>query len=1380
MDAKKVKDLLEDAEFSRSLESLIEKTGTQPETVQKAQYDYLSSIANYDQVKNEREANQAKEKKKYFKSKVKEIDLMKKQSSRATPFTESTKQESDIMQRLRKALRDIKEKKEEFDQMRDPLAIVKENNGEMTPIVDDTLIPLSKGGVTVIKFGTDDHSDKEQLEPKITAPDPVKDPEFDGPAASPEAATTVTKIEITSEKEGDDMANDPKVVFEQSMAEMFKILKEESPEETAEVGVVPAVDSPDADVQPEAAAAPATEQPVEVDVATAEPEVMVTDNSIRIEIPVSSGEQAVTEISPEASDALKEALRVVYEILGSTKLNENEDGTVEVPADAEADVKVEGDKLVVEIPVDRPIEEINSEDSGALKEALLVISSILKEEAGEESAVPSVEDTDTQVVPEGAETVEVDAETAQPEMMVSSDSIRIEIPLAGAELKEVGESEMEKISESLAAIAEIFGTRSLREDETVEVDVANSEATVEVEGDKLVIEIPAEPKSEEITEEQADKIYESLEVVLENVLNEKRVGWKRRLQRAAKGFGIGATTGATGGAVFGLPGALFGGLGGGITGAIGGLLYKDDDDRIDARAAKFAKDRDSARKQVRTNAQKELDILVSDRQNARKAALQGYSTKVAPIFRKERDGWAEMAELIKKAGVKGEAGEAARTELLARIIADKNASAIANARANPDTAKLGDAANYLDFDDTGKVSLEKKFLEDEAKKKAANPSYVPRNFKDYMASLSTEAADELSRISDKNRNDILLIKGDDVQRKNYIDEMYKRNQERLKKIRSGEDYDGKDAGYDAATKEYRDQLARIEAAEKKDIEDRKDAIAARDLVLDRELDDSSDDARAEAEIKKKKKVSLIDWVNFDFSVAEAIIGDSEHDLSIRESMISEIYSAVVRGRILRSLNESGLAANERGLRRLLEENGITLKEEEIGGLLDTVKPEQVSKEFDKSNKGERSQEIENVKVDNSKRALDGDSKSEDLVAPIIESSGPAEPSDSADQQYDVEAAIEVDMNVAKKEEEHEIKKDGLENKAEPSDVTVKDDIKPGEEAEYRSLKEAFLLEEGYFDKDSISRVTAAQKQEKLENQIGLLIARESADPLYEELLHTTAIAKQLQLQLQEKYKPVAKKKAKQLIDTKKSKEKKPEVAQASSSDSFRLVELLNRVGSGTASGLNEGIIDWVKGKLLMMIVGMLPENVLDRLIMKAHTKALSMVKSAEERKAVEEEFSRYLKDKRDKVSFLKSIMNKAPEKDKQIADQKMKAIAGQVSSKIKQQEKQGIPVNASYEQIAREMDESLLEVGGLERTFTMVADGGGGSGVVTAAAEAAAPGFLSLIGNAIVGFLSSSLGSAVIGVLGGLVLAGVSALVYGIIKKVKNMVEDPYGDFRGA
>ena len=70
---------------------------------------------------------------------------------------------------------------------------------------------------------------------------------------------------------------------------------------------------------------------------------------------------------------------------------------------------------------------------------------------------------------------------------------------------------------------------------------------------------------------------------------------------------------------------------------------------------------------------------------------------------------------------------------------------------------------------------------------------------------------------------------------------------------------------------------------------------------------------------------------------------------------------------------------------------------------------------------------------------------------------------------------------------------------------------------YKSLKEACMMDDGYFAEDSYTVETAAEKTAKLTEQVSLLIARENNDPLYDELLKESAYCMRLREQIQNKY-----------------------------------------------------------------------------------------------------------------------------------------------------------------------------------------------------------------------------------------------------------------------
>jgi hypothetical protein len=257
----------------------------------------------------------------------------------------------------------------------DPLSGAPALEEDVGLVADDNIIPLSKDGVTVIKLDGDTAPSKPMLEPVVKAPDPDVDPGFDGPANDPSNPQVEVSISVNN-KEETTMPKSPKINIEESMNELFKILKEETHEgeEAKSEAIVPEIEAKASET-----VAPSPEATVEVkpEEAAKETEVSVTSTSIKIEIPVASGESVTDGLTAEANAVLQEGLRIVYGILSGKALKEEE--TVEVPVDAEAEVKVEDDKIVVEIPVESPKDEITPEENEALQEALKAISFVLKE-----------------------------------------------------------------------------------------------------------------------------------------------------------------------------------------------------------------------------------------------------------------------------------------------------------------------------------------------------------------------------------------------------------------------------------------------------------------------------------------------------------------------------------------------------------------------------------------------------------------------------------------------------------------------------------------------------------------------------------------------------------------------------------------------------------------------------------------------------------------------------------------------------------------------------------------------------------------------------------------------------------------------------------------
>ena len=93
--------------------------------------------------------------------------------------------------------------------------------------------------------------------------------------------------------------------------------------------------------------------------------------------------------------------------------------------------------------------------------------------------------------------------------------------------------------------------------------------------------------------------------------------------------------------------------------------------------------------------------------------------------------------------------------------------------------------------------------------------------------------------------------------------------------------------------------------------------------------------------------------------------------------------------------------------------------------------------------------------------------------------------------------VDQNLEVAGKSEENEedpttklpVENDKCDSEVKPEDIVVKESV------QYSSIKEACMLDEGYFYEDTFLKETAESKQGRLIEQVALIMAREAADPL---------------------------------------------------------------------------------------------------------------------------------------------------------------------------------------------------------------------------------------------------------------------------------------------
>ena len=236
-----------------------------------------------------------------------------------------------------------------------------------------------------------------------------------------------------------------------------------------------------------------------------------------------------------------------------------------------------------------------------------------------------------------------------------------------------------------------------------------------------------------------------------------------------------------------------------------------------------------------------------------------------------------------------------------------------------------------------------------------------------------------------------------------------------------------------------------------------------------------------------------------------------------------------------------------------------------------------------------------------------------------------------------EGAEEIRTEEAVKEVKAEAEKDEAESSEDVESVPVL------ETDNYSSIKEACMLGEYYFNTDSYTIDTPEAKSNKLVEQISLLIAREHNDPLYNELLKEAVYTNRLHEAVTKKYKNEAVPKAEMIT-------KKKELCESLSLDELN-----------EDAELNEGAVGrW----FTRMAVRMMTEKALNKCLNKAKEKAISSSKTPEERKAISDKVDEIMAlPKKEKKQKLIELCKKAPEKDQDAAERKLKAVMSDSKAK---------------------------------------------------------------------------------------------------------------------
>ena len=249
---------------------------------------------------------------------------------------------------------------------------------------------------------------------------------------------------------------------------------------------------------------------------------------------------------------------------------------------------------------------------------------------------------------------------------------------------------------------------------------------------------------------------------------------------------------------------------------------------------------------------------------------------------------------------------------------------------------------------------------------------------------------------------------------------------------------------------------------------------------------------------------------------------------------------------------------------------------------------------------------------------------------------------------------ENDKDIAKADDLHEDaeeicpKETAKEVKAEEKkdEAASSEDVEPVpvlETDNYSSIKEACMLGEYYFNTDSYTIDTPEEKSNKLVEQISLLIAREHNDPLYNELLKEAVYTNRLHEAVTKKYKNEAAPKAEMIT-------KKKELCESLSLDELN-----------EDTELNEGAVGrW----FTRMAVRMMTEKALNKCLNKAKEKAIRSSNTPEERKAISDKVDEIMAlPKKEKKQKLIELCKKAPEKDQDAAERKLKAVMSDSKAK---------------------------------------------------------------------------------------------------------------------
>jgi hypothetical protein len=871
--------------------------------------------------------------------------------------------------------------------------------------------------------------------------------------------------------------------------------------------------------------------------ANAEAKVEYNEEEGKVVIEIPTAEQPKEQISSEENKQLQEAIAVIEYVLREEK------------------------------EIDDLIDETSDE--------------IEEEKEDKEEAEASSEDSKEPEV----ETVEVPVEV-EAEVKKSEDSIRIEIPLKKEHKDEltVSEEDMPALEETIRLVYSIFKAKNLTEAETVDVPT-DTEASVTKETgedgkEKLVIEIEVDSPKEKIMEDEAEVLQEAINFLSYMFLNEASTD-----SSAAKLAKLAAKTAAVGTVPAGLytAGRLAGGKELSLALADPNSAFYIPKVFDASRHVPMIADNIVAGGGALLGGAAEIATFIAGLGAPAIAALLGIPVATAAIWSRTKAGqkfiatklnWGKVGSAFKdkkdlqKEIIKGTIGAQLEKKLQARKTFASN-----QGEYEASEKEAGKGVNWMNKIGS-KIPILNKLVD------LNLFGWKPFQNKDLQDKMSQMQADVINKY--KPGGSTTLKRGlkfdTNTGKVEYDMPVYSALTPAEQAEASAQKVDfKKELGSTKSGLEAIDAIVKAHAAKKAA---NKLSTAADKATLNTTLANADKEISKAKAIEKDKTIDdmLYDQSKLEVGVKESIKFDVDAAYSLLEGknfseeekldLIAESYRIIFLAELNEQILSGGYNTTAKGVSLFLESKGIDLTDSEKKDVVDSINSEEVVRNFENYFTGRKASDSGTFDIEN--KDVGFGETLQDVTAPVINESeelgsAAAEPiatSDApakeatpdvtnkdlfpADEHKQTEEVKEVIVEAAKSKKPV-IKKEPLNTahsdtlnasgelkptvgkektpvKAEPKDVTTKG---------YKSLKEAFLLESDYFEKDSVAEVPAAAKKEKLVGQLGLLVARDVQDPLYEELLRTSATAKKLQEELQSKYRGVALKKADQFLSAKK-------------------------------------------------------------------------------------------------------------------------------------------------------------------------------------------------------------------------------------------------------